>query len=909
MAQKALRQTEGPSPDIPTDQTRLLETLSMLLGIAITLYILATTLIVIRNCYFPIPLSDQWDEWQLFFTSKHYSSFLFSQHNEHRIVLARFFFYIDQFVFHARNTFLLVSISLIQVITGLLLLRLTLSSARFSRTSSVLLGCFVFSCLFSAQQFNNFTWGFQVQFVAVYCAAAAAVFALARAAGKHAGTWLAAACFFAVLSTYSMSNGLVIWPILLIMSFWLRLPVRYYIVLGAGMAVMSTLYLWGYHSPGHHADPVDSLTRRLPQVLTFAAVFLGSPADSPISVLLRRLGGLSDGARVTCCTVFGLAGVLASLGCLAVLWRKRQTVRPEHIALFCILMFVMATSFLVGLGRVNFPLTDALVSRYATPAMIFWTTLVSLGWCLYGPELLESRLRPRYLVYAALLLSMLAGIAAGQPQWIAYSKGYESGVGDFESVVVSGVDDAEVLHASYHTPSAIFPIAEYMKNNRLSVFTEDWTHWAGTPLTPHFAPETGKSCVGNFDSATFIPSAARPGSKVSGWAWDQKDARAPEMIILADQSGRIVGVAHNMVERDDVTATQPFPKSAKIGWRGYILPTEANPVTAYVLESDGKSLCALGSMASGYRIQQATFSDLLGPIEGAVGVEGAWMTTANAYHQDAGKPPFDGPIYGSWGGSDANTGTLHLGPFRVANQVAIAIPVVSGPNNGGLVLKVVNAKTGELIAALAPPPIRMKWWAWRVNLPTQPDLTVNIVAEDMGSAWGQWQAVGMPHFLRYNTLGPLVTVNQSAQEIPLSAVGAAVESSTAPSIEGFWTKDGYFPGVGRPPIEGSTYGSWAGSDAHTGIIRMGPFTIRGQQSIAIPMISGPSNTGMQITVADAATGEIIALLSPPPVHLKWWAWKINLPAARPEMKIVIAAEDNGSGWAQWQAVGVPHLLK
>ena len=413
---------------VPVDSTmRPKDKLLMALGLAVTLYILVTTLMVIRICYSPVPVSDQWDQWGLFLGSKTYSSFLFDQHNEHRIVFARMFFYIDQFVFHARNTFLLVSIFLIQVITAVCLWRFTLSDGKFSRTSRVLLGCFIFSCLFSAQQFNNFTWGFQVQFWRVLYGDRR-IFALARS--EKRAVWLAAACLFAALSTYSMSNGLLVWPLLLFMAFWLGLPTRHRIVLCAGMVAMSMAYLWGYHNPGQHAKPLDSMTHHLPQVLVFAATFLGSPADSPVSVLLRHLGTSSDAARVACCAIFGFAGVAAWLGCLAVIWCRRQTAHPSHVGLFCISLFVMATSFLVGLGRVNFPLTDALVSRYATPAMIFWTALVSLGWVLYGPERLESRLRERYLVYAALLVSMLAGIAVGQPQWIEFSKGYASGVGD-----------------------------------------------------------------------------------------------------------------------------------------------------------------------------------------------------------------------------------------------------------------------------------------------------------------------------------------------------------------------------------------------------------------------------------------------------------------------------------------------
>jgi hypothetical protein len=166
----------------------------------------------------------------------------------------------------------------------------------------------------------------------------------------------------------------------------------------------------------------------------------------------------------------------------------------------------------------------------------------------------------------------------------------------------------------------------------------------------------------------------------------------------------------------------------------------------------------------------------------------------------------------------------------------------------------------------------------------------------------------MPHLLKHSTLNPLAAVNNSAQEISPQAVGAAVDNGP-PAIEGFWAKDGYNPEAGRPPLDGPAYGSWAGSDAHTGTLRLGPFTVHGQHTLAIPLITGPSNTGMEIKVVDAASGEILALLSPPPRRMKWWLWKVSLPPDRPEMKLEVLAKDNGAAWGQWQAIGTPHVVK
>ena len=107
-------------------------------------------------------------------------------------------------------------------------------------------------------------------------------------------------------------------------------------------------------------------------------------------------------------------------------------------------------------------------------------------------------------------------------------------------------------------------------------------------------------------------------------------------------------------------------------------------------------------------------------------------------------------IYASWSGSDANVGTIRLGPFPVAQHSFIAIPILTGRNfvNEGLSVKVLNARTGKVIAHLNPPPDSKNWWAWKVATPAEPDAGIEIVAEDAGQGPGQWLAVGLPHVVQ-----------------------------------------------------------------------------------------------------------------------------------------------------------------
>ena len=113
----------------------------------------------------------------------------------------------------------------------------------------------------------------------------------------------------------------------------------------------------------------------------------------------------------------------------------------------------------------------------------------------------------------------------------------------------------------------------------------------------------------------------------------------------------------------------------------------------------------------------------------------------------AGPPPVDGSVYGSF--PDNATGSIRLGPFHLDGHTGIAIPVVTGPDNHNLSIVVRDAASKKILAKMIPPPMRTKWWAWHPDLPQGMDITVEIFAEDKGTGWGQWLALGWPHKLRH----------------------------------------------------------------------------------------------------------------------------------------------------------------
>ena len=121
---------------------------------------------IVITTYSPLP---HWDEWSLFdhlATGGGWSlPWLWAQHNEHRIFVAKIFFLLDVELFHGTQTFLLISIFLVQLLQ-VALLSWSLRVFGGLRGSAWRVGTGLIAyCILCPTQYENFVWGFQLQFV------------------------------------------------------------------------------------------------------------------------------------------------------------------------------------------------------------------------------------------------------------------------------------------------------------------------------------------------------------------------------------------------------------------------------------------------------------------------------------------------------------------------------------------------------------------------------------------------------------------------------------------------------------------------------------------------------------------------------------------------------------------------
>ena len=136
------------------------------------------------------------------------------------------------------------------------------------------------------------------------------------------------------------------------------------------------------------------------------------------------------------------------------------------------------------------------------------------------------------------------------------------------------------------------------------------------------------------------------------------------------------------------------PQSVSSTWNGYV-KGEPRPITAYVLEPDRRSLCAIGTQELHHPATEVPFQDLqsllpASPPDSPPELSGGWVP--DGYYKGSGTPgppPVDGRVFGSF--PDASTGTLRIGPYHLDGKTQIAIPVVTGPDNHDLTLTVRDA--------------------------------------------------------------------------------------------------------------------------------------------------------------------------------------------------------------------------
>ena len=512
-----------------------------------------------------LPQGDEWVSLAVFrsvMTGRTVVADMLGQHNEHRILFPRLVLFTDYLVAGGSGRLDLVAIFVTQALTCGLFLHLLAGGATRS-PGRVAVGAVVVLLLASLRQSENFTWGFQVQFVGVFAAGslAASLFAAAigaARAGRAAGGRTALALAVAGIATFSMSNGLLVAPVLLALAVLGRAPRRMIVAAALATVGLTVAFFDGYEVLGSGSlraaladDPL-----RIP---AYAAAYLGNLLDPDMGA----------------CLLLGSAGLAwAALAALAAATGRDRD--PTRLALLGIMLFTAGSAALTALGRSGDGLGSAMASRYATGAACFWSAVLVHAWSSAG---VLRRPRALQALVGAVGLVLVVGILKVQAPTVEVmrSLGVARTVGG-DALLQGFVDDA-ALRAIDDDPAQVREMLPFLRERRLGVFTDPDAGRLGRPLADA-GPVGALPCPGSLDVARADPALGPDGVAVGGTVRGGAARLATGRILLADAGDRVTGLG----------ATDPGGG----GWTGYATARPGADLRAFLRLASGR-LCRIGT--------------------------------------------------------------------------------------------------------------------------------------------------------------------------------------------------------------------------------------------------------------------------------------------------------------------------
>jgi hypothetical protein len=505
---------------------------------------------IVLVSYTPVPRADMWNE--LPFVRRalegHFSlAGLWAQHNEHRIVLSRLQFLIDFGLFGGREIFLLAMVFLSCVVLAFVLAWPVL---RVWRDPVVRLGFLSFAivAVLTPADWENLTWGFQVGFVQVFVFAVAAIdgVALARFASPleaRDGGVLALIVLSGTAATYSNANGMLVWPVLILIARQRRLSVRAIAAIAAIGTVEITAYVWHFKPVSGHT-PYSTSLRHPFRVLDYVVTYLGHPAQ-PLGM---------DAARA-----LGCAGLCVLVGIVIATVRSREG--PALLAGTGASIFVVLTAAVTAIGRLDFGVAEALSSRYTITAAVFWVALMVAAAELIAAStaLRVGRNRPLDVtalafVTACLLLALCAGFASRQTpdafgvmrdrQFLAlFRTGTQTAVAGYSA----GLADPSLLATLLVAPPQAQVDLHWMKTNHLGPWTSTLLRQVSSRRASVDVLQL-PACDGHVDESSAVPGGERYG----GWIVTPSHTSWASYLEIVGPHGRNKGVGYEGLYRPDV---------------------------------------------------------------------------------------------------------------------------------------------------------------------------------------------------------------------------------------------------------------------------------------------------------------------------------------------------------------------
>lgn len=677
----------------------------------------------------PVPSGDMIDFYDRFFAAGGFSGYglsdLYAWHNEHRLVLPKLWFLADVALADARQTLLLTVIAITAVLHAALLAGLFRQLGHSVRAAALAFAIAA-AALLSPIQYENLLNGFQVQFVQVWFFASLSFALIAWApVGKERPAGIALCVIGAVLaglcSSYSMFNGLAVWPVLIVLALWRRLPIGWsaFVILVGGATMATECVGFLQREAGG-----TGLASGAWVILQFMARYLTSGIGDIGTLGQDILGSL----MLAVVTVAGLRGLV----------RAEQT-SPIRMALFAVCAFVIAGAIATALGRLHNGLGGANTSRYTTPSMVF---LVTVG--LLAFDLLLRRELTRVVAWALPVGTLLLLVPGGV-----------HGIRDFKHRL-AGRDLAELAVVSHlaggyrtemdghlypHLPSRADDVLNAMEAAGLGPFSRIEEIQPPAPTLEDGLAVDSPTCTGEAGALRIDPV---DGVTFSAFLASAESGRPARWMVLRSPDGKVVGWGAALEPRGAL-APIPEPGVLSRGLRAFGETPDPmiDTVTVEGVFTDGSRCRLPGAVTTTAPRYLATLpdgalpaaaSDWIFSLHPPVGGTGA-----------AAVPPKARPVFGNFGIQRRRfIAVLPLGAPGSAQGVLL--PLHTGRYPDGAHVSLLDAGGTVLDHVALDRPVAPGWF-WLALRPATLGEGMRLeIRTDVGQPFDE-VAFGMPHWL------------------------------------------------------------------------------------------------------------------------------------------------------------------
>jgi len=557
-------------------------------------FILFAILGTIRS-YSPVPYWDMWDDFVNFYLKASGGDWgaWWQPHNEHRLFLARLFFWLDFRFFGGGGWFSLCMTYLFIFLVGAFITLIWHEQTRPQHAGSLLTGhsqskvisdwyvlVFLMAWIFSWSQSENLTWAFQIPFILAQLLPLAGLFFLHLSATTPEKTirYYFASVLLGVLAVGSMANGVLALPVMTLYAIIARMKfgrIAVFAILSVCEIPLYFYHLSCCHFPGGEPSLTGEILHHQRAFIAYILFYIGNPfihlfinwahASTP-AVLLA--GALSAVAFI-CLTAWSFYRSLAA---------PRQS--ALSLALTFFILYIILTAVITAAGRLPLGLPEALSSRYVTPALYGWAALLLLYW----PSI-RIRKAHRNLLVGALVAIFYFFMFPLQVQALANQRLLVMERELSAMALELQINDSAQINIVYPGSARALAIAREAREQHLSIFGMKPIRDAHLLLGQKINVNGFTPCAGGFlDTVATLPDDPNY-FHAFGWLFNSRYTPAPALIYIVDNSNHIAGLGLIGFPREDV-AHLKGKKAKYSGFQGYLSSNVRNQKISIVSPND-----------------------------------------------------------------------------------------------------------------------------------------------------------------------------------------------------------------------------------------------------------------------------------------------------------------------------------